>query len=111
MTPEEYRQLDGLALAELVRKGEVTAQEVLAVAIALAEQHNPVLNAIVTPMYDEARQVAEKVPDGPFTGELLCRVGSDMRGRGHEAPRSGSGSQASDQARSGWVTRPDVSGC
>ena len=70
MTPEEYRQLDGLALAELVRTGAVTAQELLAVAIDLAETHNPTLNSIVTPMYDEARQVAKAVEDGdgPFTG-------------------------------------------
>jgi amidase len=68
MTPNEYRQLDGLALAELVKTGQVTAQELLATALSLAEQHNPSLNAIVTPMFDEARQAAANTLEGPFTG-------------------------------------------
>jgi amidase len=52
----------------LVRTGEVTAQELLAVAIDLAEQYNPVINAIVTPMYGEAQRMAEAVGDGPLAG-------------------------------------------
>lgn len=68
MTPEEYRQLDGLALAELVRAGTVTAREVLDVAIELAEQHNPAINAIVTPMYEAARQAAENLAEGALAG-------------------------------------------
>ena len=68
MTPEEYRQHDGLALAELVQTGKVTAQEVLDTAIGLAEQLNPAINAIVTPMYEEARKAADHVSAGAFKG-------------------------------------------
>ncbi len=38
---DEYRQLDGVAMAEAVASKEVTAQELLEVAIARAEAVNP----------------------------------------------------------------------
>ena len=66
---EDYERLDGLAVADLVRFGDVTAVEVLETAIFLVEKHNPTLNAIVTKLYDEARQaIADGLPDGPFAG-------------------------------------------
>ena len=46
---EEYRQLDGLALAELVRSGQVSAEELLDTAWARLEAVNPKLNFLVTP--------------------------------------------------------------
>jgi amidase len=52
----DYDSLDGLGLAELVRRREVTPAELLEEAIARAERANPRINAIVTPLYDEARQ-------------------------------------------------------
>lgn len=65
----EYEALDALAIAELVRRGEVKPIEVAETAIALIEQRNPPLNAVVTRLYDEARQAIDAgVPDGPFTG-------------------------------------------
>lgn len=61
--------LDGLAQAELVRRGEVTALELLDRAIARLEKVNGVLNAVVTPMYDHARERARaELPGGPFRG-------------------------------------------
>jgi len=61
--------LDGLAQAELVRRGEVTALELLDRAIARLEKVNGVLNAVVTPMYDHARERARgQLPGGPFRG-------------------------------------------
>ena len=44
---EEYRRYDAVALADLVGKGEVSAGELLDVAIARAEAVNPKINAIV----------------------------------------------------------------
>ena len=38
---DEYRNLDGVALAKLVADGEVTAAELLELAIARAEAVNP----------------------------------------------------------------------
>ncbi len=65
---EDYPDYDALGLTELIRKGEVTSQEVLEAAISMAEDLNPGLNAIVTPMYEEARDVAGKDNHGPLAG-------------------------------------------
>ena len=60
---------DGLGLAELVRRREVSAKELLDTAIARVEAVNPKVNAVVTRMYDAARGViAAGLPNGPFTG-------------------------------------------
>ncbi|TNE50856.1 MAG: amidase [Deltaproteobacteria bacterium] len=64
----EYDQLDATALAELVKKGEVSPSELLEAAIERAEARNPKLNAIVTPLFERARQHAENLPGGPFKG-------------------------------------------
>ena len=45
---EEYRRHDATALAELVVKREVSAEEVLEAAIARAEQVNPALTPSCT---------------------------------------------------------------
>ena len=38
-------------------------------AIERIERLNPTLNAVITPMYDLARDaVSKKIPEGPFTG-------------------------------------------
>lgn len=66
---DEYESFDGLGLAELVRQRKVSAAEVLETALDRAEKLNPALNAIVTPLYEEARRTANAaLPDGPFTG-------------------------------------------
>jgi Asp-tRNA(Asn)/Glu-tRNA(Gln) amidotransferase A subunit family amidase len=60
---------DGLGLAELVRRRDVSAKELLDAAIARVEKHNPKLNAVVTRMYDLARAaIGAGLPSGPFTG-------------------------------------------
>src|ERR1700689_5920513 len=65
----DYEKHDGLALAHLVRRKEVSPRELLEEAIARIERHNPKLNAVVYEAYDEARAAAdEKLPDGPFRG-------------------------------------------
>lgn len=65
----EYENYDALGLAELVRKKEITPQELVNAAIERAEIHNPKLNAIIHAMYESARDTATKpLPDGPFAG-------------------------------------------
>lgn len=65
----EYERYDGLALADLVRRREVTPAELLDAAIGRIEARNPGLNAVVRPMFDEARAaIRAGLPDGPFTG-------------------------------------------
>jgi len=65
----EYEQYDGLGLAELVRRKEVTALELVEAAIDRIETHNPTINAVVHTMYDIAHEQAEGgTGDGPFAG-------------------------------------------
>lgn len=64
----DYQRHDGLGLAALVRDGEVSAGELLEVAIARAEAVNPQLNAIIVPMHEIARERAKQALSGPFAG-------------------------------------------
>lgn len=69
MTLDDYEDYDGLGLAELVRRGEVSALELVDAAIARVERHNPALNAVVLPMFEHARELARgPLPAGPFRG-------------------------------------------
>jgi amidase len=69
MSFKEYGNYDGVGLADLVRKKEVSAQELLDEAIARCEKIDPQINAVVVKHYDYARQQIDKeLPKGPFTG-------------------------------------------
>ena len=69
ISSQEYQSLDATALADLVRRKEVSAVELVETAIAQVEAHNDTLNAIITPMYEHARQRAqEPLLDAPFAG-------------------------------------------
>ena len=64
-----YDELDGLGLAAAIRAGDVTAAEVVDVAIRRIEARNPAVNAVVATRFDAARaEAARPLPDGPFTG-------------------------------------------
>jgi amidase len=78
--------LDALAQADLVRRREVSALELVEEAIARIEGLNPVLNAVVTPMYELARRTAQApLPDGPLAGVpyLLKDLGATFGGVRH----------------------------
>jgi len=61
--------LDAVAQADLVRRGEVSPQELVDAAITRVEKVNPQLNAVIHPRFDEARSEASgTLPDGPFRG-------------------------------------------
>ncbi len=64
----EYADYDGIGLAQLVQRGEVTARELADEAIARIERHNPRLNAVVTPTYERGRAIAAQPGGGPFRG-------------------------------------------
>jgi amidase len=68
MMPEEMAFLDATAQAELVRTGKVKPLELVDAAITRIERLNPQLNAVVWPMYDEARRRALSELHGPFAG-------------------------------------------
>lgn len=65
---DEYRQHDGLGLAALVARREVTAAELLEIALARMQAVNPRLNAVIVPMEDIARSRSRSPLHGPFAG-------------------------------------------
>jgi Asp-tRNA(Asn)/Glu-tRNA(Gln) amidotransferase A subunit family amidase len=80
---DDYEDYDLVGLADLVRRKEVRAEEVLDAAIARAAARNPALNAIVMELYDFGRQaIADGLPDGPLTGApyLIKDLGAAMAG-------------------------------
>ncbi|MDR7303461.1 amidase [Haloactinomyces albus] len=68
MEYSEYRKHDGVALAERIRNGEMSAAEVLEAAIARAESVNGRINALTRTCYDEARERAGRELSGPLAG-------------------------------------------
>ena len=82
----EYADYDGLGLAELIRRKEVSPEEVLGAAIAAIERHNPALNAVIHTMYDEARAAAAGA-EGAFAGVpfLLKDLGAHCAGAPYTA--------------------------
>lgn len=65
----EYDQYDGLGLAKLVRQKKISATELCEEAITRIEKWNPVLNAVVTPMFEIGLEAAKRpLPDAPFAG-------------------------------------------
>ena len=68
MSFADYSNYDGLGLAGLVARGEVSAGELVEAAIERIERHNGALNAVVHKAYDEARAAAGGCPAGPFRG-------------------------------------------
>ncbi|MFY0576501.1 amidase [Cystobacter fuscus] len=88
----EYTEYDGLGLAELVRRKEVTPGELVRTALAAIERVNPRINAVIGTLEEEARATLEQgVPEGPFTGvpflikdavlhaaNIACEMGSRL---------------------------------
>ncbi len=75
--------LDAIGQAELVRRREVTATELVEAAIRRIEEVNGQLNAVVTPLYERARAEANgAMPDTPIAGVpfLVKDLGAEMAG-------------------------------
>ena len=84
MSDTDISALDATAQAELVATGEASPSELLEVAIARADAVNPQINAIIHPLYDEARETAATdLPDGPFRGVpfLFKDLGAGLAGQ------------------------------
>jgi amidase len=76
--------LDATAQAELVRSGQASPLELVDDAIARVEKLNDELNAVIHPLFEQARDRARApLPDGPFRGvplvlkDLLCCTKGD----------------------------------
>jgi Asp-tRNA(Asn)/Glu-tRNA(Gln) amidotransferase A subunit family amidase len=82
-TFSEYDNFDGIGLADLVRKKQVSATELLETALERVEQRNGQLNALISVFEARARaDISNGLPDGPFTGVpfalkdlLMCYAG------------------------------------
>ncbi len=69
MDVDTYMHYDATALADMVARKEVTAQELLQCAIRQSEAVNPQINAMVYPEFDRAAQsIAAGLAPGPFAG-------------------------------------------
>jgi amidase len=82
--PNDLAFLDATAQADLVRRGDASPLELVDAAIERAERVNGELNAIIHPLYEQAREQAKgPLPDGPFRGvpivfkDLMCAVEGD----------------------------------
>jgi hypothetical protein len=66
----ELSTMDATAQAELVRGKELTPLELVDAEIARIERVNPTLNAVITPLCEDASAaaVSPDLPDGPFRG-------------------------------------------
>ncbi|MCP4317718.1 MAG: amidase [Hyphomicrobiales bacterium] len=64
----EFSDFDAVGLAELIRKKEVHPTELVDEVVERIERINPRLNAVVTPMFESAREAARDAPRGLFGG-------------------------------------------
>jgi len=66
---KDYENYDALGLADLVKRGETSADALLDAAIERVEARDGALGSIVIRMFDEARKaIAAGLPSGPFEG-------------------------------------------
>jgi amidase len=82
---EELAGLDALAQADLVRRGELTALELVEAAISRIDRLNPIVNAVITRLDDAARAAvaaARPKAGAPLAGVpfLLKDLGSPLGG-------------------------------
>ncbi|NTZ05027.1 amidase [Burkholderia metallica] len=89
---EEYARYDGLGLAELVAKKDVTPQELLDIAFAAIDKVNPTINAVLQVLREQAADtISAGLPAGPFSGvpflikeavlqakDVKCEMGSGL---------------------------------
>ncbi len=66
---DDFFQLDSIAQAGLVKKGEVSSLELAQAAIKRIQLLNEKINAVITPIFEPALERAKNgLPAGPFTG-------------------------------------------
>ncbi len=66
---KEYDDYDAVGLAELVRRRQVSPEELLEEAIARVEQRDSAFNSVVNKLYDHARAaIRAGLPNGPLHG-------------------------------------------
>ena len=86
MRPDEYAVLDALGVAELIRAGDVTADEIADAAYAAIDALNPALGAVVETIRPDHPAVAEPPAAGPLHGApfLVKDLGPHFAGLRYE---------------------------
>ncbi|HZQ57774.1 MAG TPA: amidase [Acidimicrobiales bacterium] len=76
----DFTDLDATGQAALIAKGECTPDELLEWTIAAIERVDPQVNAVVVPLFDQARR--QVAGDGPFRGvpTVLKDLGATLAG-------------------------------
>lgn len=84
MIPSDLATLDATAQAALVEAGQCSPSDLVEAAIERIERVDPEINAVVTRLFDRAREEAasKALPRGPFRGVplLLKDLGCHVRG-------------------------------
>lgn len=96
MNDDEYARLDAIAMADLLRRGEVSPVELVEAAIERTERWNPQLNAVIHPRFERARAEAAAVTPGeaPFAGvpivvkDLGCPIAGEPHHKGTRVLRA-----------------------
>jgi amidase len=84
MNLEEYSRYDGVALAGLVKKREVSPKELVHLFVEAVERVNPRINAVIEVYQDRVERLDEPVTSAnPFTGVpfLMKDIGAGEGGR------------------------------
>ncbi len=87
MAADELVHLDATAQADLVRRGECSASELVDAALARIDALEPALNAVIWSNADAAREQARDPTPGPFSGVplLLKDLGAAEAGEPYHA--------------------------
>jgi len=84
MNLAEYARYDGLGLAEIIRKGDITPVEAARLFIEAVKKVNPQINSVIE-VYDDALDIATGASgvEGPFAGVPFLRkdLGATEGGR------------------------------
>ncbi len=84
MNLTEYAQYDGLGLAAMIRRGDITPTEAAELFMAAVKKVNPQINSVIE-VYDDALDIAKSALNGqgPFAGIPFLRkdLGSTEAGR------------------------------
>ena len=104
---DEYRSHDGLGLARLVQRGEVSAEELLEAAMARCDAVQPAVRALVRRLDERARQRASRLRghEGAFAGvpflvkDLFQEIAHEVHGCGSRALAQVRADESSDFVR------------
>ncbi|WP_182201408.1 amidase [Paraliobacillus salinarum] len=82
MNSKEYQRFDAIDLATLIKKREVSSQELLDAAFQRIDEVNGELNAVVRSRKKKTYEEAKKLPTAPFSGVpiLLKDISQAIRG-------------------------------